>query len=107
MELGQGLHEKDVWSEFGHPASKQSKVIASTVFVPFFCSVTLITRSRSLIIELQRGLHERHVWCEFGDPASKLSKVIANTVFCDGRTNSISMFPAGAMGDNKLSMIDG
>ncbi len=65
MELGQGLHEKDVWSEFGDPASKQSKVIASTVFVPFFCSVTLKTRSRSVIIELGQGLHQRDVWCEF------------------------------------------
>ena len=50
-----------------------------------FCSVTLKSRSRSLIIKLVQDLHIMHMLCKFGDPALNLWKVIASTVlhfFC-------------------------
>ena len=46
----------------------------------FFCSLTLKSRSRSLIIELVRDLHEMHIWYKFGSPALNQWKVIVSTV---------------------------
>ena len=40
-----------------------------------FCSVTLKSRSRSLIIEIIQDLHERHIWSKFGSSALNLWKV--------------------------------
>jgi len=61
------------------------EVVASDcdyIILQSFGSVTLESRSRSVIIKGEWGLNVVHFWCEFGQPASKLWQVIVSRPFC-------------------------